>query len=152
MAPTAANRPSSRAAPAMSFHEISPARYHVKILGATAPFVVALSDSWSADWRITGAPAGTLIDHLRIDGYRNGWAVDARDDPGFVDRVRPGASGAARDSRLARRRRCCCLDDRVLTTRSRAAKEPVCVELRVRSDMSHPDYCARFVCSLRSIG
>ena len=93
MAPTAANRPSSRAAPAMSFHEISPARYHVKILGATAPFVVALSDSWSADWRITGAPAGTLIDHLRIDGYRNGWAVDARGDLGLLIEHVPARAG-----------------------------------------------------------
>ena len=84
---------SARTAPAMSFHEISPARYRVTITGATAPFVVALSDSWSPDWHIIGAPAGTMIDHLRIDGYRNGWAVDARGDLDLLIEYVPARAG-----------------------------------------------------------
>ena len=68
----------SRARPTMSFDEISPARYRVKITRATSAFVVALSDTWSADWKISGLPKGVRVDHLRIDGYRNGWAIDGR--------------------------------------------------------------------------
>jgi arabinofuranan 3-O-arabinosyltransferase len=83
----------SRVAPAMTFHKISPARYRVRVDGATAPFVLALSDSWSADWKVSGAAAGTKIDHLRIDGYRNGWAIDARGDLDLLVEYVPARAG-----------------------------------------------------------
>lgn len=82
-----------RTAPAMSFRQISPARYRVRVSNVTAPFVLALSDSWSADWKVTGARADAKIDHLRIDGYRNGWAIDTRGDQDLLVEYVPARAG-----------------------------------------------------------
>ena len=82
-----------RTAPDMSFERISPARYRVKVPNVTAPFVLALSDSWSSDWRVTGAPSGAKIDHLLIDGYRNGWALDTTGDLDLLLEYVPARAG-----------------------------------------------------------
>jgi arabinofuranan 3-O-arabinosyltransferase len=86
----------ARRSPAMTFHQISPARYRVKVSKVAAPFVLALSDSWSKDWLVSGAPKGTKVEHLLIDGYRNGWALDARGDLDLLIEYMP-----ARDGQLA---------------------------------------------------
>lgn len=82
-----------RTPPAMTFRRISPARYRVQVTGVTAPFVLALSDSWSSDWKVTGASKDATIDHLKIDGYRNGWAIDARGDQDLLVEYVPARAG-----------------------------------------------------------
>ena len=80
-------------APAMSYERISPARYRVRIQQAKAPFVLALSDSWSNAWRVSGLGPNTRIDHLKIDGYRNGWGIDARGDLDLLIEYVPARKG-----------------------------------------------------------
>ena len=83
----------ARTPPLMSFSAISPARYRVHVTAASAPFVLALSDSWSNDWRVTGVPLGVTVDHLLIDGYRNGWAIDGRGDLDLLIEYTPARAG-----------------------------------------------------------
>lgn len=82
-----------RSAPPMTFKQISPARYRVRVSEVIAPFVLALSDSWSKDWRVSGAPKDAKIDHLLIDGYRNGWALDAHGDLNLLLEYVPARAG-----------------------------------------------------------
>ncbi len=56
------------------------ARYDVSVQNATHPFVLALSDSWSPDWQVAGLPHDAKVTQMRIDGYRNGWLIDAKGD------------------------------------------------------------------------
>jgi hypothetical protein len=77
--------PSSATPPTLEWTQRSPARYHVKVSGVKAPFLLALADSWSPDWKVGGLPAGARIRQLRIDGYRNGWLIDTRGDPRDLD-------------------------------------------------------------------
>jgi hypothetical protein len=79
--------------PELSWEQLSPARYRVRVSQARAPFVLALSDSWSADWRVSNAPADAVIEHVRIDGYRNGWAIDAVGDLDLLVEYVPSRAG-----------------------------------------------------------
>lgn len=81
------------APPELSWKQLSPARYRVRVSQARAPFVLALSDSWSADWRVSNAPDDAVIEHVRIDGYRNGWAVDAVGDLDLLVEYVPSRAG-----------------------------------------------------------
>ena len=81
------------AVPVMTFTKVSPARYRVKVANATKPFVLTLSDSWSEKWTVTGLPAAAVVDHLRIDGYRNGWAIDAKGDLDILIEYLPARAG-----------------------------------------------------------
>ncbi len=83
----------SRPAPAMTFRRISPARYRVSVANVRAPFILALSDSWSSDWKVRGASKFASIEHLKIDGYRNGWAIDARGDQDLLVEYVPARAG-----------------------------------------------------------
>ena len=55
--------------------------------------MLALSDSWSSDWVVKGLPEGARIEPLLIDGYRNGWAIDARGDLDLTVEYRPARWG-----------------------------------------------------------
>lgn len=60
--------------PVARWHMIDPSRYLVEIEGATGPFVLTLAESYSDGWRLRGVPGGE-VDHVRVDGYANGWAI-----------------------------------------------------------------------------
>jgi hypothetical protein len=81
------------ATPTIAWEEDGPARYRVHVENATAPFVVALSDTWSSDWKVRGLPEGGRVEQLRIDGYRNGWAVDAHGSYDLVLEYQPARWG-----------------------------------------------------------
>lgn len=69
-----------RATPAYAWSSSNPATYHVQVHDADGPFVLSLSDAWSPDWVVRGLPDGATVQQVRIDGYRNGWVIDARGD------------------------------------------------------------------------
>ncbi|HEX7097529.1 MAG TPA: hypothetical protein VF183_16715 [Acidimicrobiales bacterium] len=64
--------------PSIGWEQDGPARYRVDVRDADGPFVLALTESWSPDWRVSGLPEDARIEQVRIDGYRNAWAIDAR--------------------------------------------------------------------------
>jgi len=64
--------------PVITWSSDGPARYRVHVRDARAPFVLALADSFSRDWRVHGLPFGTPVQQVEIDGYRNGWLIDGR--------------------------------------------------------------------------
>jgi arabinofuranan 3-O-arabinosyltransferase len=66
--------------PSFSWIQENPASYNIAVKKVSNPFVLALSDSWSPDWKVRGLPKGSTVTQLRIDGYRNGWLIDARGD------------------------------------------------------------------------
>jgi arabinofuranan 3-O-arabinosyltransferase len=66
--------------PEFSWTQHGPARYKVNVQDSSHPFVLALSDSWSPEWRVRGLPKDSTVTQMRIDGYRNGWLIDARGD------------------------------------------------------------------------
>jgi arabinofuranan 3-O-arabinosyltransferase len=67
--------------------------YHVHVENARAPFVLALNESYAKDWTISGLPRDATATHIRLDGYRNGWAIDARGDLDLVLRYAPARTG-----------------------------------------------------------
>jgi hypothetical protein len=66
--------------PDFTWVQENPASYNVAVGAVSNPFVLALSDSWSPDWKVRGLPKGSTVTQLRIDGYRNGWLIDAKGD------------------------------------------------------------------------
>ncbi len=66
--------------PEFSWAQHGPARYSVDVQDTRDPFVLALSDSWSPEWRVRGLPKDATVTQMKIDGYRNGWLIDADGD------------------------------------------------------------------------
>lgn len=85
-------------APRIRWEQDNPARYRVHVDGADAPFVLALTDAWSRDWRVRGLPDGAEIRSLKVDGYRSGWVIDAPGDHELVVEYAP-----ARQAQIALR-------------------------------------------------
>jgi arabinofuranan 3-O-arabinosyltransferase len=81
--------------PSLAWAQDGPARYRVHVDDASGPFVLALSDSWSSDWAVKGVPPGARVEPLLIDGYRNGWAIDARGDLDLTLEYQPARWGRA---------------------------------------------------------
>jgi len=52
----------------------------VDIHDASGPFVLTLAEPWSSSWHLEGLPDGAAAVHVTVDGYRNGWLVDANGD------------------------------------------------------------------------
>jgi arabinofuranan 3-O-arabinosyltransferase len=71
--------------------QVSPAEYRVRLEGADGPFVVALSESYAGGWRLRGLPEGARARHVELDGYRNGWLVDATGDLDLTLEYAPAA-------------------------------------------------------------
>jgi arabinofuranan 3-O-arabinosyltransferase len=65
-------------APTISTHEVHPGRYEVHVRDARQPFLLALPESYASGWRISGLPKGARANHVRVDGYANGWAIHTR--------------------------------------------------------------------------
>lgn len=65
------------APPKIAWQTNSPSHYGVHVLDASGPFVLALADAYSTDWQLHGLPKGATAKHIELDGYRNGWAIDA---------------------------------------------------------------------------
>jgi arabinofuranan 3-O-arabinosyltransferase len=53
-------------------------RFRIHVANARGPFVLALTDAFSKDWHVHGLPAGASAHQIELDGYRNGWVIDAR--------------------------------------------------------------------------
>ena len=81
--------------PEITWHRSGSARYHVQVHDAQGPFVLALGDAYSRDWHVHGLPAGAKAVPIEIDGYRNGWAIDARGDMKLTVEYTPARVGHA---------------------------------------------------------
>lgn len=66
-------------------------RYAISVQGATAPFVLAMAESYSPGWHLSGLPAGATARHFRVDGYANAWLVTGRGDMLLVATYRPAS-------------------------------------------------------------
>ena len=84
--------------PAMTWSVDGPARYHVHVRGVRRPFVLALADAFSPAWRVRGLPSGASARQVEIDGYRNGWTIDAHGDLDLTIEYAPARYG--RDAML----------------------------------------------------
>jgi arabinofuranan 3-O-arabinosyltransferase len=84
-------------APKLTWHEDGPDRYRVHVENARAPFVLTLTDAFSRDWHVNGLPAGATAKHIEVDGYRNGWVVNAQGDLDLTVAYGPARYG--RDAR-----------------------------------------------------
>jgi arabinofuranan 3-O-arabinosyltransferase len=88
--------------PAVEWHRVDPAHYRVSVDGARGRFVLAFNEAHADGWRLEGLPGGAQAEHIELDGYRNGWIVDARGDLDLTLRYAPARYGrmAARFSQV----------------------------------------------------
>jgi hypothetical protein len=64
--------------PKITYDKVSSDHYRVKASGAHGPFLLALNEAFAKGWHLSGLPHNANAQHVEIDGYRNGWAIDAR--------------------------------------------------------------------------
>ncbi|MHB8456259.1 MAG: discoidin domain-containing protein, partial [Acidimicrobiales bacterium] len=79
LAPTATSYRSR--APSVSVLSKSATSIHLRVSGATAPFLLVLGESLNNGWQASVAGGAALQNHFLIDGFANGWFV------------KPGTSG-----------------------------------------------------------
>ena len=65
--------------PGIGFQELGPSEYQVSVTNATSPFLLVFETTFDNNWQLFsgsshyGVPIAT--DHLRVDGYANGWVI-----------------------------------------------------------------------------
>lgn len=69
-----------RTVPGIRSRGADPSRHEVTIRGASGRFVLALAETYSREWQLSGLPRAGTARHRRLDGYRNGWLIDASGD------------------------------------------------------------------------
>jgi hypothetical protein len=82
-------------APPATWHEEDPAHYRVGVRDVTRPFVLTFSEAYAAGWKLHGLPNGARAIHVELDGYRNGWAIDAHGDLDLTLEYAPARLGHA---------------------------------------------------------
>jgi arabinofuranan 3-O-arabinosyltransferase len=75
--------------PTVEWHRVDPAHYRVSVDGARSRFVLAFNEAYADGWRLEGLPDGARAEHIELDGYRNGWIIDARGDLDLMLRYTP---------------------------------------------------------------
>jgi hypothetical protein len=83
--------------PKLTWHEDGPDRFRMHVADAHGPFVLALTDAFSHDWHVHGLPAGASVHQIELDGYRNGWVIDAHGNLDLTVEYAPARFG--RDAR-----------------------------------------------------
>jgi hypothetical protein len=83
--------------PVVSYERVSPSKFRVHVANATAPFLLVATETYASGWRASapGRSSGG-VEHLRVDGYANGWRIPWR---GTYDLIL--AYAPARTARLA---------------------------------------------------
>jgi hypothetical protein len=76
------------APPTIEWERRSASEYRARVRGATAPFILTLADTYSDRWRLTGLPGGDRPP-VEVNGYANGWAIDATGDLDLTVRYTP---------------------------------------------------------------
>jgi arabinofuranan 3-O-arabinosyltransferase len=68
--------PSRRPLPRISARREAPWKFHVRVAGSRAPFLLATSEAYAPGWKLSadGRNASELP-HVRVNGYANGWLV-----------------------------------------------------------------------------
>lgn len=69
--------------PVIDARFVSPVEYRVSVRGQSRPFLIALNQTFDRGWTLDGAQGA----HIRVNGYANGWIVQA---PGDVLTIRYG--------------------------------------------------------------
>ena len=66
--------------PRIAFQVLGPSEYRVDVTGATSPFLLVFEETFDYNWQLfpgtshSGAPIAA--NHVRIDGYANGWILN----------------------------------------------------------------------------
>lgn len=75
--------------PSLTWNRRNPARYSITVAGMNRPVTLVLTESYDPGWRLSGLPSGAAVTHQRIDGYANGWRIDAEGTFTLVAEYRP---------------------------------------------------------------
>jgi hypothetical protein len=73
--------PAAPPAPAVSYRTSTPGSYTVSTGPAHSGTWIVLADSYAPRWTLRGLPAGWRAQHLRVDGYANGWLLTGPGTP-----------------------------------------------------------------------
>jgi len=91
--------PADATPPGVSAETAGAGRWRVSVAtGDRAPVVVGIGEAFDEGWRLDGVPSGVEVRHVRLDGFRNGWVLEAGAQPqSFTGLdVRFGPDGLAR--------------------------------------------------------
>jgi arabinofuranan 3-O-arabinosyltransferase len=68
-----------RPLPEISYRRIGPDELRVHVRGAEEPFLLVAAETFAPGWRLERAgAAGAHVEHVRVNGYANGWRVPWR--------------------------------------------------------------------------
>jgi hypothetical protein len=70
--------PTSRALPVVQSTRVSPSEFRVRVSGATAPFLLVLTEGNARGWELHASGLHGQARHVTVDGYANGWLVPWR--------------------------------------------------------------------------
>lgn len=68
--------------PKISFNQINPTKYTIRVEGAHNPFILYFNERFSSFWKLTTTSSNEDItsNHFPIDGYANAWSIDKQGD------------------------------------------------------------------------
>jgi arabinofuranan 3-O-arabinosyltransferase len=67
------------ALPKVSYRRVAPYEFRVRVEDARRPFLLAVGETFAPGWRIEAEGRdATGLDHVRVNGYANGWRVPWR--------------------------------------------------------------------------
>lgn len=66
----------NRQLPRLTFNQIDPTKYAIKVEGATESFILVFNERYSPFWKLSTANNFIVPEHFPVDGYSNGWIVN----------------------------------------------------------------------------
>jgi arabinofuranan 3-O-arabinosyltransferase len=65
--------------PAVWYRRLSPSEFRIHVVNAHRPFLLVVSETYAPGWHVRAIGQPSLrIDHLRVNGYANGWRLPWR--------------------------------------------------------------------------
>ena len=70
----------SQPPPEINFQGMGPSEYRVDVTNATSPFLLVFEETFDYNWQLfhgtSHSGASIVANHMRIDGYANGWIIN----------------------------------------------------------------------------